>query len=117
MSKNFGTSEELVDELILEIDRNIESRIEKILQMTKGDDRTLQSIIQTMLTSNNPEYTKLALFLKNYRQESMKTDMQWMRDEEPRDSDSDSSERVSPGKLSPTKSIGERFSPIRLREF
>lgn len=117
ISKNFGTSEELVDELIVEIDKTIENRLEQIIEMAEGDGQNLREIIQGMLNSNDPAYTKLALFLKNYRRESMKTDLAWMKEDKENDSDSDSSDVQSPKRISPTKSIGERYSPIRLREF
>jgi hypothetical protein len=69
-----------------------------------------------MLDSNDPKQAKLAVFLKNYQEANRKVDKKWMHDDQ-ENQENYISVQGSPVRLSPTKSVGERFSPIRLREF
>lgn len=115
-SKNLGTSNEMIEEIIVEIDVKIENKMKELLSMAQTEPRKLNMLIDGMLQSDDPAQTKLAMFLAKYQVVNQEIDMEWMRDPE-KQSNHDYSIRSSPIKQSPNKSVVERFSPIRLREF
>lgn len=111
----FGSIDTFVDEIIEDIDERIEEKLKSLVSLTINKPGDLNKLIQTMLESKNPHQIKLAAFLEEYSQANKKVEKKWLKENENEEyfSANGSQEGLY---VSPTKSVSERFSPIRLRE-
>jgi hypothetical protein len=53
-ARNFGTSNEMVDELIIDIDNRIDQKMQNLIQMAEGRPGALDKLVEAMLSSDDP---------------------------------------------------------------
>jgi recombination DNA repair RAD52 pathway protein len=118
MNKDFGTSNEMIGEIITDIDQKIDDKMKHLIEMTQGNPKALNQLVETMVGSKNPAQAKLAVFLSNYQNATQKLDKDWMKEQKQENINlNQPSVYGSPVRRSPTKSVSERFSPIKLRDY